>query len=97
MSQAVSARDIQVAAPAPTKSKPRSRALRPALMLGGIAVVIAGAGYFWLNGGRYVSIDNAYVHADKLSLATDVSGIVAEIPVHEGQQVKTGGRPVPPR
>ena len=89
MSQAVSARDIPADAAA-SRSKSRSRALRPALMLGGTLAVIVGAGYFWLNGGRYVSVDNAYVHADKLSLATDVSGIVAEIPVHEGQQVKTG-------
>ena len=87
MSQAVSARDIPAAAP---KVRARSRALRPVLMLGGIAVVVAGGFYFWLNGGRYVSIDNAYIHADKLSLATDVSGIIAAVPVTEGQTVKTG-------
>src|SRR5580692_3009556 len=68
-----------------------SRAIvRPILMLGGIAVVIAGVGYYWLTGGRVVSIDDAYVRAAKEVIATDVSGIVASVPVHEGQRVKTG-------
>ncbi len=64
--------------------------VRPILMLGGIAVVIVGAGYYWLTGGRVVSIDDAYVRAAKEVIATDVSGIVAAVPVHEGQRVKKG-------
>src|SRR5579859_7096089 len=59
-------------------------------MLGGIAVVIVGSGTYWLTGGRYVSIDDAYVRAAKETLSTDVSGIVAAVPVHEGQHVKKG-------
>ncbi len=46
-------------------------------MMGGIAVVIAGVGYYWLTGGRVVSIDDAYVRAAKEVISTDVSGIVA--------------------
>jgi membrane fusion protein (multidrug efflux system) len=64
--------------------------VRPILMLGGIAVVIAGVGYYWLTGGRVVSIDDAYVRAAKEVIATDVSGLVASVPVHEGQRVKKG-------
>jgi membrane fusion protein (multidrug efflux system) len=64
--------------------------VRPVLMLGGIAAVIAGVGYYWLTGGRVVSIDDAYVRAAKEALATDVSGIVAAVPVHEGQRVAKG-------
>jgi membrane fusion protein (multidrug efflux system) len=64
--------------------------LRPLLMLGGIAVAIAGGGYYWLQGGRYVSIDNAYVRAAKLAVSTDVSGTVIEVAVREGQIVKKG-------
>ena len=37
-----------------------------------------------------VSIDDAYVRAAKEVIATDVSGIVAAVPVHEGQRVKQG-------
>ncbi|MCX7381470.1 MAG: HlyD family secretion protein [Alphaproteobacteria bacterium] len=68
----------------------RSRVLRPILMLGGIAVVAVGSFFYWLHGGRIVSIDNAYVRAAKLAVATDVSGIVAEVAVKEGQLVKKG-------
>jgi membrane fusion protein (multidrug efflux system) len=45
---------------------------------------------YWLSSGRYASTDDAYVQADDLTLSTDVSGIVANIPVHEGQAVKQG-------
>lgn len=64
--------------------------IRPILMLGGIAVVLAGVGLYWLSGGRIVSIDDAYVRAAKEVIATDVSGIVASVPVHEGQRVAKG-------
>jgi membrane fusion protein (multidrug efflux system) len=77
-----------------TKTKPRKgatrRVLRPLLMLGGIAAVIVGAGYYWLTGGRYVDIDDAYVRAAKESLSTDVSGIVGSVAVKEGDHVQPG-------
>src|SRR5579872_6308335 len=76
---------------APVRTRRLSRSLlRPLLMLGGIAVVVIGAGAYWLTGGRYVSIDDTYVRAAKETIATDVSGIVAAVPVHEGQRVKKG-------
>lgn len=68
----------------------RSRVLRPILMIGGILVVAVGALYWWYTGGRYVSIDDAYVEAAKVSVSTDVSGIVSAVEVREGQQVHTG-------
>ena len=74
---------------ASARSKGRSL-LRPVLMLGGIAVVAVGAAYYWVTGGRIVSIDDAYVRAAKLTVATDVSGLVAEVAVKDGQQVKKG-------
>lgn len=80
-------RDLDGAVAAP---RARSRLLRPALMLGGVAAVVAGSLAWWIQGGQVIGIDNAYVRADKLSLATDVSGIVAEVPVHEGQEVQRG-------
>ena len=77
-----------------TDARPRTRslkrALRPILMLGGIFVVIAGSGFYWLSTGRVVSIDDAYVRAAKETIATDVSGIVLDVPVHEGQRVAKG-------
>lgn len=75
---------------APVRRRATRRLLRPILMLGGIAAVVVGAGYFWLTGGRYVSIDDAYVRAAKEVLATDVTGIVMDVPVKEGQRVAKG-------
>ena len=68
MSQALTARDVPVHRHQHARQarSSRSRLLRPLLMLGGVAAVAIGAGYFWLHGGRYVSIDNAYIRADKL-------------------------------
>lgn len=87
----IDARDVPAAPPlAADRARRRRKLLRPLLMLGGIAAVVAGSLYFWINGGRVLSIDNAYVRADKLSLATDVAGLVAEIPVREGQEVARG-------
>jgi membrane fusion protein (multidrug efflux system) len=82
-------RDAVIAEPR-ARTRRRPRVLRPLLMLGGIAVVIVGGGYYWLTGGQIVSIDDSYVRADKLVLSTDVSGIVAAVPVHEGEQVHKG-------
>ena len=76
---------------APVRNRRMSRALlRPILMLGGIVIVAVGSGAYWLTGGRYVSIDDAYVRAAKETLSTDVSGIVGQVLVHEGQHVKKG-------
>jgi membrane fusion protein, multidrug efflux system len=65
-------------------------ALRRALMFGGIALVAIASLAFWLMGGRYVSTDDAYVQAAKLMVSTDVSGLVQDVDVHEGQHVEKG-------
>jgi len=74
----------------PVRRRLRRSALRPILMLGGIAVVIVAAAAYWLTGGRTVSIDDAYVRAAKEVVATDVSGIVATVAVRDGQRVNQG-------
>jgi membrane fusion protein (multidrug efflux system) len=51
---------------------------------------VIASGAYWLTGGRVVSIDDSYVRAAKEALSTDVSGIVMEVPVHEGERVKKG-------
>jgi len=64
--------------------------LRRIAMIWGLALILAVALFFYLTGGRYVSSDDAYVHAAKLMVSTDVSGLVASVNVHEGQTVKKG-------
>jgi membrane fusion protein, multidrug efflux system len=92
MSQSATAESTATEHPRVTKSRSRisRRALRPILMLGGILVVVIGASYFWLTGGRYVTIDDSYIRAAKETLATDVTGIVQDVPVKEGQRVAKG-------
>jgi len=66
------------------------RGLRKPLMLGVPLLVAVVAFWFWFTGGRYVSTDNAYIHAPKLMVSSDVSGIVSDVLVHEGQTVRQG-------
>ncbi len=64
--------------------------LRRDLMIWGVAVVACVSLVLWLTGGRYVSTDDAYVHAAKLMVTTDVSGLVQSVDVKQGQHVKAG-------
>ncbi|MCC6718345.1 MAG: HlyD family secretion protein [Acetobacteraceae bacterium] len=90
MSQSAAAPRLVAPEETPVRARQRARLLRPLLMLGGIAVVAVASFTFWLYGGRYVSIDNAYVRAAKVAIATDVAGTVADVAVREGQLVKKG-------
>jgi membrane fusion protein (multidrug efflux system) len=64
--------------------------LRRIGMIWGLALIGSLALFFWLTGGRYISSDDAYVHAAKLMVSTDVSGLVQDVDVHEGQSVRAG-------
>src|SRR5215470_11535730 len=64
--------------------------LRRALLTLGPAAVLVGALVLYLSGGRFVSTDDAYVQAGKVTIATDVSGVVANVAVHESQKVEKG-------
>lgn len=88
-----------LAAPAPAAgtpvepmapAKPKKKRGRTLLMLAVPVLLAAGGGYFWLNGGRFVDTDNAYVQQVKVSLSADVAGRVDEVDVAENQLVKTG-------
>jgi membrane fusion protein (multidrug efflux system) len=64
--------------------------LRRVAMIWGVGAVAAIALLLWLTGGRYVSNDDSYIHADKLMVSTDVSGLVQDVDVREGEHVKAG-------
>ena len=64
--------------------------LRRVAMVWGVAIVVAVSAVLWLTGGRYVGTDDAYVHAAKLMVSTDVSGLVRDVDVKEGQRVRKG-------
>jgi membrane fusion protein (multidrug efflux system) len=54
-----------------------------------IAVAIGGL-VFYLNGGRYVGTDDAYVGAQKVLITPEISGKIDKVVVKEGQQVNEG-------
>jgi membrane fusion protein, multidrug efflux system len=66
--------------------KPRLRLLMFALLP---LALIVGA-YWYITGGQVVSMDDAYVEADKVGVSTDVPGIVAAVAVTENQHVEAG-------
>jgi len=67
------------------------RRYRRFLLLVVLPLVAAVAGFtFYLNGGRYVTTDDAYVGAQKVLITSDVSGKIINVTVKEGQQVSTG-------
>jgi membrane fusion protein (multidrug efflux system) len=67
------------------------RRYRRVLLLVVLPLVALIAGLtFYLNGGRYVTTDDAYVGAQKVLITPDVSGKIISVAVKEGQQVSTG-------
>jgi membrane fusion protein, multidrug efflux system len=84
----------------PTKrlaSQPRRRLMaglrryRRFLLLVVLPLAVAIAGFvFYLNGGRYVGTDDAYVGAQKVLITPDISGKIIKVVVKEGQNVKQG-------
>jgi membrane fusion protein (multidrug efflux system) len=78
-------------------AEPRRRLLagmrryRRVLLLVVLPLVALMAGLtFYLNGGRYVTTDDAYVGAQKILITPDISGKIIDVAVKEGQQVATG-------
>src|SRR5258707_3297058 len=67
------------------------RRYRRVLLLVVLPLVALIAGLtFYLNGGRYVTTDDAYVGAQKVLITPDISGKIEKVVVREGQQVKEG-------
>lgn len=55
-----------------------------------LPLALIAAGYLYVEGGRIMSTENAYVRADMVGVSTDVSGIVKTIEVRENQRVALG-------
>jgi membrane fusion protein (multidrug efflux system) len=67
--------------------KPRLRAI---LLLLLPALVVLGGLLIWQQGGRYITSENAYVRADIVQIAPEVSGRVAEVLVRDHARVEAG-------
>jgi len=69
------------------RRRPRLRAI---LMLGGPALVLIGAIWFYLTGGRYESTENASLQTGMVAISPSVSGTVVSVEVKENQRVHKG-------
>lgn len=54
------------------------------------ALVVAGGLGIWLKGGRYASTENAYVKADLVKIAPEVTGTVLKVFVEDHQKIEAG-------
>ena len=68
---------------------PKKSRLRP-LMFALLPFALVIGAYWYVTGGQVVSMDDAYVEADKVGISTDVPGIVKEVDVTENQYVEAG-------
>ena len=84
------------AAPKKTPQSPARRRVRWALFALLPLALIAG-GYWYVAGGQVMSMDDAYVEADKVGLSTDVSGHRQPSRCHGEPACRSGPGPVPPR
>ncbi len=67
-----------------------TRRSRRWLWFAGPALVLGGAAWMYVHGGRYVETDNAYVQADRITISPQIAGSVVEVLVHQNQAVKAG-------
>lgn len=71
--------------------RPRKRLMRRFVLLFVIPVlVIAGVGFGYALGGRYITTENAYVKSTKLAVSSDLDGRVSAVHVTENQRVRAG-------
>lgn len=60
------------------------------LLLLGPAVIITAGSWLYLQGGRFISTDNAYIKADILTISSNISGQVTALEVRDSEHVSKG-------
>ena len=64
--------------------------LRLALLVGVPMLAVVAALAIWRTGGRYIVTENAYVKADIVQIAPEVSGRVIEVAVANHARIEAG-------
>jgi membrane fusion protein, multidrug efflux system len=87
--------ETQTAEVEPARARPSSRPAARKLVKWGIAAVVLLAAivagvFYWIESQHYVSTENAYVNANRIDIAAQVSGPIVAIHVRDQQQVKQG-------
>jgi membrane fusion protein (multidrug efflux system) len=82
-------KDEAAAAPAHA-ARSRRGIVRAVLLSVGPVLVLLGGTFVYVNTGRFVETDNAYVKATTAVIGTEVAGLIAKVPVVENQSVHKG-------
>lgn len=75
---------------APMRLFQNPRARRFLLMIALPTILVVAGGWYWIHSERYEDTDNAYVVADQVGIAPQVSGRVTDVPVTQNQSVTPG-------
>ncbi len=66
------------------------RLVRIAVLWFGPLVVVAVGGWLWLQGGRFVTTDNAYLKTSMISVSTELSGRIVDVQGADNTRVEAG-------
>src|SRR5215813_10640640 len=67
-----------------------SKRMQRLALIGVPILVVVGALIFWLQGGRHMSTENAFVKADIAQIASEVPGRIMELNIHDHSAVAAG-------
>lgn len=67
-----------------------SKKLQRLALIGVPVLVVLVAVFFWLQGGRHMSTENAFVKADIAQIASEVPGRIIELNIHDHSAVAAG-------
>ena len=68
----------------------KSRLVQVGVGLATVAAVAVGAAFWWAQKQKYEVTDNAFVQADKVAVAPQIDGYVAQVLVGDNQAVTRG-------
>ncbi|MDI1265679.1 MAG: HlyD family secretion protein [bacterium] len=67
-----------------------TRRMRKMALAGVPVLVVAAALFFWLQGGRHISTENAFVKADITQIASEIPGRIIDVHIRDHSAVKAG-------
>ena len=67
-----------------------TRKMKQLTLVGVPVLVLIGALFAWLQGGRHITTENAFVKADITQIASEVTGRIAEVRIRDHSAVAAG-------
>ena len=76
--------------PAQWQGRAMTKRMKQITMVGVPVLVLVGALIAWLQGGRHISTENAFVKADIAQIASEVPGRITEVRIQDHSAVAAG-------